>query len=161
MTINEVDRLIARVTVAETEYQKYFNKKLKEYDVDSPADLADDKKDDFFEEVDDGWDAEEESDGKKSSQKLGGLGKFSSFADAVMDEMHEVQETIRLFMSMAEFRRSGRGSENIVLDGNQRKSLSKIIVNARNLEDGIVDLLGSARDLKQRAEKMDPFMRYE
>jgi len=58
MTINEVDKLIARVTVAETEYQKYFNKKLKKYDVDSPADLPDDKKDDFFEEVDAGWDAE-------------------------------------------------------------------------------------------------------
>ena len=43
-------------------YQKYFNKILKKYGVSSPDELPQDKKDDFFDEVDKGWKADKESD---------------------------------------------------------------------------------------------------
>ena len=51
------------------EYRKYFEKKLKKWNVSSPSEIADDKKDDFFEEVDKGWNSADESgkDGKQAS----------------------------------------------------------------------------------------------
>ena len=50
-----------------TDYQKYFQKKMQEWKINSPEDLKDEKKKkDFFEDVDKGWKAEEESDGKQS-----------------------------------------------------------------------------------------------
>lgn len=50
------------------EYREYFNKLLKKWNVSSPAEIADDKKDDFFEEVDKGWTSEAE-EGKKASSE--------------------------------------------------------------------------------------------
>lgn len=41
-------------------YQKYFKGKLKEWDIESPADLDDAQKKEFFTEVDDGWTASDE-----------------------------------------------------------------------------------------------------
>jgi len=41
-------------------YQKYFEKLLKKYGVDSPAELDDEQKKKFFDEVDKGWKAEGE-----------------------------------------------------------------------------------------------------
>jgi len=49
------------------EYTKYFKKKLEKWDVGSPSEIADDKKDEFFEEVDRDWTADDEEDGKKAS----------------------------------------------------------------------------------------------
>lgn len=46
----------------ETEYQKFFKSALKKYGVESPEDLDDDKKKEFFDYVDANWEAEEESD---------------------------------------------------------------------------------------------------
>ena len=40
------------------EYQKFFNEKLKEFGVDSPAELDDEKKKEFFNAIDDGWTGE-------------------------------------------------------------------------------------------------------
>lgn len=45
---------------AETDYQKFFKKKLDEYEVKSPAELTDEEKKDFFDEVDKGWKGKEE-----------------------------------------------------------------------------------------------------
>lgn len=53
----------------ETEYQKFFKKKLKEWGVESPAELDDDDKDDFFKEIDDEWDGEKEEIDEKSCKK--------------------------------------------------------------------------------------------
>lgn len=44
----------------DTEYQKYFKSMLKKHGYDSPADIPDEKKDDFFNAVDRGWTAEDE-----------------------------------------------------------------------------------------------------
>jgi len=55
-----VERVAARF-VAETEYQKYFQKKLKEHGVSSPAELSGDAKKKFFDEVDAGWKGEKEA----------------------------------------------------------------------------------------------------
>lgn len=46
------------------EYQKFFNSILDKYGVSSPAELSVEQKKKFFEEVDKGWKADEESDGK-------------------------------------------------------------------------------------------------
>ena len=46
----------------ETEYQLFFRKALDKYGVESPEDLDDDKKKEFFNYVDNNWDAENETD---------------------------------------------------------------------------------------------------
>ncbi len=42
------------------EYMRYFKKKLKKFNVGSPAELDKSKRKKFFEEVDDGWEADHE-----------------------------------------------------------------------------------------------------
>ena len=42
------------------EYQKFFDKKLKKYGVDSPEDLSDEEKKKFFNEIDKEWKGEKE-----------------------------------------------------------------------------------------------------
>jgi len=37
------------------EYEKYFNEILAKYNVKSPSQIPDEKKDDFFDEVNNGW----------------------------------------------------------------------------------------------------------
>lgn len=44
----------------DTEYQTYFKQQLKKAGYDSPADIPDDKKDDFFKKVDAGWKSKDE-----------------------------------------------------------------------------------------------------
>ena len=46
-------------------YKKYFNSMLKKWNVSSPDDIPDDKKDDFFKAVDKGYKAKNESCGLK------------------------------------------------------------------------------------------------
>lgn len=46
---------------SDTEYQAYFRDQLKKHNYDSPADIPDDKKDDFFKAVDQGYKAKNES----------------------------------------------------------------------------------------------------
>ncbi len=43
-------------------YQKFFEKMLKKYKVDSPEDLDKSKRKKFFDEVDKSWDAKNETD---------------------------------------------------------------------------------------------------
>jgi len=65
---NIAEQVMARVAGRGKEYREYFEKKLKKWKVDSPADIPNDKKDEFFEEVDAGWKAEHESDKKASTR---------------------------------------------------------------------------------------------
>lgn len=44
------------------EYKAFFEKKLKEYGVSSPAELSDEDKKKFFNEIDKEWKGEKESD---------------------------------------------------------------------------------------------------
>lgn len=46
----------------ETEYQKFFKKKLEKYGVESPAELSDEDKKKFFGEIDAEWKGEEETE---------------------------------------------------------------------------------------------------
>jgi hypothetical protein len=46
----------------ETAYQKFFKKKLAEFDVSSPEELEGDEKKRFFDEVDKEWKGKEEKD---------------------------------------------------------------------------------------------------
>jgi hypothetical protein len=54
------ERVTARVAGRAEEYEKYFEKKLEKWNVSSPAEIPEDKKDEFFEEVDKGWQGEGE-----------------------------------------------------------------------------------------------------
>jgi len=45
---------------ADSQYEKFFQKKLEKWGVESPDELPDDKKDDFFDEVDREWKADDE-----------------------------------------------------------------------------------------------------
>jgi hypothetical protein len=44
----------------ESDYQKFFNKKLKKWGVNSPADLSDEDKKKFFDEIEKEWTGEKE-----------------------------------------------------------------------------------------------------
>jgi hypothetical protein len=61
----ELDKMCELSGIEETEkqeaYKKFFNEKLKEFGVDSPGELDDKKKKEFFNAVQDGWD-----DGKET-----------------------------------------------------------------------------------------------
>ena len=57
----EITRKIGTYLNEESEYQKFFNKKLKKYGVTSPSQLGDKKKQ-FFDEVDKEWKADKETD---------------------------------------------------------------------------------------------------
>jgi len=48
------------------EYEKFFKDTLKKYDANSPADLSDEKKKEFFNEIEKGWNKEDVSDDDKS-----------------------------------------------------------------------------------------------
>lgn len=56
----------AEVTIAlsekQEEYRAFFQKKLKEFGVNSPDDLSTEEKKKFFNEIDSEWSAEEETD---------------------------------------------------------------------------------------------------
>lgn len=41
-------------------YDRFFNKMLKKWNVDSPEELSDEKKKEFFDAVDKGWKADDE-----------------------------------------------------------------------------------------------------
>lgn len=62
------ERVLSRVAGRDEEYEKYFEEKLEKWNVSSPADIPEDKKDEFFEEVDSGWQGEGE--GKEASLKM-------------------------------------------------------------------------------------------
>ena len=47
---------------ADTEYEKFFMKCLKKFGVDEPDQLPDDKKKEFYDYVDKGWKADNETD---------------------------------------------------------------------------------------------------
>ncbi len=53
--LDKIDMILAEGS--KSEYQNFFNKKLKEYDVDSPMDLDEDERKKFFAEVKKEWSA--------------------------------------------------------------------------------------------------------
>lgn len=57
---NNVARRVLAESGGKEEYQKYFQKKLDKWEVKSPADLSEEDKKKFFEEVDKGWTGEKE-----------------------------------------------------------------------------------------------------
>lgn len=61
-TIEENMKQSVRLLVTEEDYRTYFKSMLKKYNINSPSDLDDAKKKDFFNAVDKGWKAKKESD---------------------------------------------------------------------------------------------------
>lgn len=58
----DVIRKIGNFLNEESEYQKFFNKKLEKYGVKSPDELSDEEKKKFYNEVDKEWKGEKETD---------------------------------------------------------------------------------------------------
>lgn len=58
----DITRKIGVFLNEESEYQKFFNKKLEKYGVKSPSELSDDEKKKFFDEVDKEWKGKNETD---------------------------------------------------------------------------------------------------
>ena len=54
----------------ETEYQKFFSKKLEKFGVKSPAELSDEDKKKFFDEIDAEWEGEKEEKELDEAKKL-------------------------------------------------------------------------------------------
>ena len=54
----------------ETEYQKFFTKKLEKFGVKSPAELSDEDKKKFFDEIDAEWEGEKEEKELDEAKKL-------------------------------------------------------------------------------------------
>ena len=64
--IEVMDRLFGQEIAEEkTGYQKFFEKTLKKYGVNSPAELNDKMKKKFFDEIENGWTAKNEDHGGK------------------------------------------------------------------------------------------------
>ena len=59
---------IAEMSADQKAYRAFFEKKLRKYGVGSPAELSDEKKKEFFDEVDRDWKADSE---KTGSSRLG------------------------------------------------------------------------------------------
>lgn len=55
--VNKIDLVLGDMS-EQTEYQAFFKKKLKEWGVKSPAELSDEKKKKFFDEIDKEWKGE-------------------------------------------------------------------------------------------------------
>ena len=60
----------AELSEKQKEYREYFEGIMSKWKIESPADLSVADKKKFFEEVDKGWEADEESDAKKSSDRI-------------------------------------------------------------------------------------------
>jgi hypothetical protein len=53
----------------ETDYKKFFNKKLKEWNINSPQDLSPEDRKKFFNEVEKEWTGEEYEEGDEPEKK--------------------------------------------------------------------------------------------
>jgi hypothetical protein len=60
------ERVFSKIAGRGEDYRNYFEKKLKKWNVSSPSEIPKEKKVDFFKEVDDGWESEEEK-GKEAT----------------------------------------------------------------------------------------------
>jgi hypothetical protein len=95
-------------TDGDTKYQEYFKSQLKKHGYDSPADIPDDKKDDFFNAVDKGYKAKNENYGGKSGQILTETGvedaQFKTYVRAEMKKqgLHEAR-TLNEDLSLSAF----------------------------------------------------------
>jgi len=79
--INKIDFLLGDGFLREaTEFQKFFKKKLKQYGANSPADLPNDKKKKFFDEVDREWKGKNESLSEATLQSI--MMQFGPYAAA-------------------------------------------------------------------------------
>ena len=70
-------RQIREASGGKEAYQKFFNSILKKFGVDSPSELKGDKKKEFFDAIDKGWDGDnEKAESVSEAKKLsGGKGK--------------------------------------------------------------------------------------
>ena len=62
LTESSLRSMIRQIIREETEYQKFFNSALAKYKVKSPKELSGDKEKEFYDYVDAGWKADNETD---------------------------------------------------------------------------------------------------
>ena len=62
ITENTLRKLIRSMIKEETDYQKFFNKALAKFGIKSPKELSGDKEKEFYDYVDAGWKADNETD---------------------------------------------------------------------------------------------------
>ena len=60
--MSRIEEMVKKYLGEETEYQKFFNKKLKKFGVKSQTELEGDQKKKFYDEVDREWKADKETD---------------------------------------------------------------------------------------------------
>jgi hypothetical protein len=58
----KIDEVVNKYLTEQTEYQKFFQKKLEKFGVKTQAELKGDQKKKFFDEVDREWKADKETD---------------------------------------------------------------------------------------------------
>ena len=86
---------------SDSDYQEYFKKMLQKHGYDSPADIPDDKKDDFFNAVDTGYDAKNEevdpnaTDERDSDDQDMMSAQVDSLADKSA-ELHDILNQLKL-----------------------------------------------------------------
>ena len=69
--LSEIKSMIREVLEEESGYQEFFKSKLKQYGVDSPAQLDDEKKKKFFDEIEKEWTGEKNETLEPVSQAAG------------------------------------------------------------------------------------------
>jgi sugar-specific transcriptional regulator TrmB len=80
-----LNRLNSYLGEGNEEYQKYFQAKLKKFGVKSPSELSDEKKKEFFDEVDKGWKGKDEKAEKNESVVNEEYGIKEEIADLISD----------------------------------------------------------------------------
>lgn len=75
------------------DYQAYFQKKLKEYGVESPEDLSDEKKKEFYDVIDKGWEADDEMN--ESSKEYEELQKIRQDLTAISKRASAIKSSAK------------------------------------------------------------------
>ena len=72
------------------EYSEFFMSLLQKYGASSPADLSDEKKKEFFDEINKGWSGKVTATGEKSlnESEIKSDEEFKEYAETVLKKMH-------------------------------------------------------------------------
>ncbi len=99
------------------DYKEYFQKKLKAYKVETPDELSDEDKKKFYDDVDAGWEGEEEGD-EKMNESIG------------YDELQKIrQELTDLSKKASKIKSTCENKETARIAANVEADIDKIRMN--------------------------------
>lgn len=100
-SMKDLDEGEKSLSEKEKNYEDFFKEKLKKYNVDSPADLSDEDKKKFFDEIDAEWEGKEELD--EAKKLIVGKQQIEWFIDLVeeADSIDSLLGDLKIMKTMA------------------------------------------------------------